>query len=65
MDETESVAGEGEAVAVRVEEEGQFVVLGSDKLNILCVPEDLEDAVLIALVVNEVPASKESVSDSE
>ena len=65
MDETESVAGEGEAVSVRVEEEGQFVVLGSDKLNILCVPEDLEDAIPIALVVNEVLAGKESVDDGE
>lgn len=51
MDEGEGVAGEGEGVTVRVEEEGEAAVLGGDVVDVGGVTEDLEDPVPVAVVV--------------
>lgn len=58
MNEAEGMAGEGEAVAARVEEENQFVILSSDELDILSVPEDLKNSVPVALVIYEILAGE-------
>ena len=54
---TKRAVGESASIVVRIKEEGQFVVLDVDKLNILCVLENLEDAIPIKLyeaLINEV-----------
>lgn len=51
MDERESVASEGEEVAVRVEEESEAAVLGGDVVDVSGVPENLEDPVPVTMVV--------------
>lgn len=51
MDEREGVAGEGEEVAMRVEEKSEPAVLGGDVVDVGGVTEDLEDPVPVAVVV--------------
>lgn len=51
VDEGKGVAGEGEHVAVRVEEEREAAILGGDVVHVGGVAEDLEDPVPIAVVV--------------
>lgn len=51
MDESESVASEGEEVAVRVKEEGEAAILGGDVVDVGGVPENLEDPVPVTVVI--------------
>ena len=59
----EKVVRESAPIVVKVEEEGQFVVLCGNKLNILCVLEDLEDAMPIKLY--EVLTREEGVNNGK
>lgn len=47
MDELHGVIGEGEPVAVRVEEEGEAAVVGGDEVGVVGVTGELEDGVVV------------------